>query len=191
MGKSISTLPDGPYIYKKRRKASGTKYKIEEYDGEIVAKILLNDGKFAIVDIGNVEWLSQMNWSAIRSKRVTIDDVFYVYNSSYPEISMHRLILGAKKGDICDHINGNGLDNRRSNLRIVSERQNTQNRHIQMSSSFPGVSWNKYHNKWQTSIRIGNTRKHLGYFNSEKKAFERYKRAVKELAEETILEEYS
>lgn len=86
-----------------------------------------------------------------------------------------------------DHIDGNGLNNTRDNLRIVSCRQNNQNRHISKSSKYPGVSFNKFRGKWHAYIRVGKKRKHLGYFNTEEEAFNVYKHAVKDLTGENVI----
>ncbi len=65
-----------------------------------------------------------------------------------------RFIMGAEKGDIVDHINGNTLDNRKCNLRIVTTRENCQNRHDERTSRFPGVHWDKSKQLWKSSIKI-------------------------------------
>jgi transcription initiation factor TFIID subunit TAF12 len=88
---------------------------------------------------------------------------------------------------VVDHINGNGLDNRKENLRFVTRRQNMQNRHIITNSSkYPGVSWHDSNQKWQARIRIGDKEKYLGVFATEKAAFTAYKEAVNLIGEQVI-----
>jgi hypothetical protein len=102
---------------------------------------------------------------------------------------MHRCISNATDGQECDHINGDGLDNRRCNLRIVTRRQNTQNRHDERFSKYPGVVNSK--NGFRAVINIKGKNKYLGSFKKtpkgEKKAFEAYKNAVHKLTGEKLI----
>jgi hypothetical protein len=82
-----------------------------------------------------------------------------------------------------DHIDGNGLNNQKSNLRVVTHRENHQNRQHKKSSKFPGVSWNKKIKKWNAKIRIGNKSLHLGYFYDEEEASKAYSLALKQFVE--------
>ena len=95
---------------------------------------------------------------------------------------MHRVIMDAPKGMHVDHINGNGLDNRRENLRLCTNSQNHMNRktHRDSSSKYKGVSWNKRNSKWQAYIGSGIKRKNLGYFASESDAAKAYDIKAKE-----------
>jgi len=110
--------------------------------------------------IGNNTWYAKRNSSMVSGKRHTI--------------KMHTAIICTPLGMQVDHINGNGLDNRRENLRIVTCRQNGQNLHIQKSSKYPGVSWNKNAKKWQSTIRIDGKKHHLGYSDDEFTAYSLY-----------------
>jgi HNH endonuclease len=75
--------------------------------------------------------------------------------------------MSAKKGEVVDHINGDTLDNRRSNLRICTNRQNLLNRKkpSNNTSGFVGVHWNKQKNKWHTRINDRGHNYHVGYFD--------------------------
>ena len=75
------------------------------------------------------------------------------------------------KGDI-DHINGHCSDNRISNLRLVSHKENMKNQRIRSdnSSGMIGVYWNKTKGKWYSAITINGQKKHLGYFDDKAKA---------------------
>lgn len=81
----------------------------------------------------------------------------------------HRLVAGAREGQYVDHINGNSLDNRRENLRIVSTRQNNQNMlkitARATASRFKGVSWNR--GRWTARIRIEGKHLSLGRYDDE------------------------
>ena len=96
---------------------------------------------------------------------------------------MHRLILNAKKGEQVDHINRNGLDNRKKNLRLCSHSQNGINRPFQKnnSSGFKGVHKYKYGGKWEVSIEKGGKNFYVGVFSDKKEAALAYNKKAKEL----------
>jgi hypothetical protein len=88
---------------------------------------------------------------------------------------LHREILGLKhggKGKFVDHINGDPLDNRRSNLRVVTHAQNSQNRKSQVGSTskYCGVSWNRFEGKWRVAIMVNGHRILVGHFRTEEEA---------------------
>jgi len=88
-------------------------------------------------------------------------------------VYMHRLILGTPKDKFTDHINHNGLDNRRGNLRVSDAVYNGLNRRVAVNnrSGMTGVSWNSQLNKWKVCPQIFKQRIHLGYFESKSEAF--------------------
>ncbi|MFA5346012.1 MAG: HNH endonuclease [Candidatus Omnitrophota bacterium] len=94
-------------------------------------------------------------------------------------ILMHRLISGVLCNVEVDHIDGNGLNNRRSNIRVATHTQNMCNRkiHCNNTSGFKGVSWCKRNKKWRSYIRLEGKLLHLGYFYDSKKAHEAYSMA--------------
>jgi len=150
-------------------------------------QIPLTQGQFAIVDDADYEWLNQWKWYAHKNY-----NTFYAVrksktvNGKRDLIRMHIEIIGKKEGLITDHINGDGLDNQRHNLRHVTYRQNQQNLHAERSSRFPGVGWFKATGKWRGRVRIGGRLKHLGYFVSETDAFKAYCNAINELGEAVL-----
>lgn len=94
-------------------------------------------------------------------------------------ILIHRLIMGAKKGEIVDHINGNGLDNRRINLRLCSIKENIRNMHARRGvSQYKGVYWFKRDGVWVAQITVDYKNIYLGRHNSEKEAAMAYDRAA-------------
>jgi hypothetical protein len=100
-----------------------------------------------------------------------------------PQIRMHREILGLPPGRVpqVDHRNHDTLDNRRQNLRIVTNGQNQANRVKQVrlaSSRYKGVSWSARLKKWKAEIKVDSKRIHLGYFTSERAAARAYNRAA-------------
>ena len=96
---------------------------------------------------------------------------------------MHRAILNAPEGLFVDHINHNGLDNRKANLRIVTLQQNSWNARPAIKNGKPkkykGVKWDKDKQKWQAKIYIESKLKHLGYFDNEKEAAKAHDSAAK------------
>lgn len=96
---------------------------------------------------------------------------------------MHRVILGLD-GDIKgDHRDGNGLNNRRENLRPATGAQNTHNQRTRIDnrSGVKGVSWHKRIGKWQARIGLHGKDKCLGYFADIQSAAEAYRNASNEL----------
>jgi hypothetical protein len=89
---------------------------------------------------------------------------------------LHRVILGVLQGATVDHINGNGLDNRRINLRTCTTAENAHNQVPQVggTSAFKGVCWNRAVRKWQAQIKHGGRKKYLGVFASEQDAAKAY-----------------
>ena len=97
-------------------------------NGEDFILIPLTQGQFAIVDAEDYEWLSRHKWCAAKSR-----DNFYAHRFGDGTIvNMHREIMRAPKGVICDHKNHNGLDNRKSNLRLCTSAQNQYNKRADM-----------------------------------------------------------
>lgn len=107
-----------------------------------------------------------------------ITQSFYVQsatrtNGKKTTISLHRLITGFIKGMHVDHINHDTLDNRRNNLRIISNSENQQNRKGATRSSttgIRGVYWSKKSKKWKVQIKVNKVQIHIGYFNSIEEA---------------------
>ena len=150
-------------------------------------EIFLTQNKIAIVDDCDYEYLNQFKWYAHNEGHT-----FYARRKVWKDgkgktFYMHTAILGKREGYECDHINGDGLDNRRSNLRFVTRRQNTQNIHIFKTSLYPGVYWNKEHKKWRARLQVGNKCIHAGYFDNEYKAYLTYCKAVRELTGQKCL----
>ena len=152
-------------------------------------EIQLTHGKAAIVDDIDYEWLNQWKWYAHK-----IGNVVYARRSTRKDeglngkqLKMHQQIIGERNGFITDHINGNGLDNRRCNLRHVTSRQNQQNRHDKTTSKYPGVYWRKDRGKWASRIKINGTKKFIGMYENEQDAFNAYCKAVEMLGDTVLL----
>lgn len=87
-------------------------------------------------------------------------------------VFFHQLIKGFYNGLEIDHINGNGLDNRRSNLRVVTHQvnQSNQRKRKNASSKYFGVSFCQRDQKWQCHVQYENKKKNVGRFNTEQDA---------------------
>ena len=136
-------------------------------------EIPLTRGKVAIVDDADFERLSQSQWYAH-----SIGYTFYARTTTpRPErrtVLMHRELLGAKG---VDHINGDGLDNRRCNLRLATGTQNQANKRatlslngVPVSSRYKGVSRRKGRRRWNAAIKVQGRRISLGTFRTERDA---------------------
>ncbi|MDP4163077.1 MAG: HNH endonuclease [Bacillota bacterium] len=96
-------------------------------------------------------------------------------------IVLHRLIMNAPKGLVVDHINHNPLDNRKENLRIVTNAQNMQNRLGAQSNSKSGVRgvvWRKDINKWQVRLRKNGKYYYFGFYDDLEEAAKASKEAI-------------
>ena len=94
-------------------------------------------------------------------------------NKKQRTVVFHRELLGLKDGEIYDHINGNGLDNRiKANLRPSTPTENACNQRIRTdnTSGIKGVSWDEDKNKWRARINHNGKLYHLGYFTNKQEA---------------------
>jgi hypothetical protein len=98
-------------------------------------------------------------------------------------LSMHRMVVNAPKGLFVDHINHNGLDNRKANLRICTNLQNLRNKRPKTgcTSEYKGVHWCKGRNKFRANIYLNKKAIHLGYFHDEIAAAKAYDEKAREL----------
>ncbi len=149
---------------------------IEEYH----AVIPLTGGKEAIVDLADLPIVSGVNWTAKRGKKS-----FYATRSGLtrpdgrrPFLQMHRVIMNAREEEFVDHINLNGLDCRRSNLRIATPAENNRNRPIPRNNTtgFKGVSFFKW--RYQAHIGYQGRKLHLGYYATAEEAHSAYQDAA-------------
>lgn len=130
-----------------------------------MVKIDLGNNQFALVDFEDYEYLNELKWHIYKNGNHLYARSSFYDNKKQKNILMHRLIL-EPKGKCIDHINGNGLDNRKCNLRICERHQNALNRkkNINNSSGFKGVSWFKPSQKWRVQIGYKKVVYHIGSF---------------------------
>lgn len=142
-------------------------------------EIELSQGKVALVDDEDFDILNRYKWYAYQEKsgHWYVKRTPSINGKRVPEQKMHRVILGLQPGDKIqtDHINHNGLDNRRENLRKCTHAENQYNQRIrQHSSRYKGVSWDERRGKWIAQIRINGGNEYLGCFNDEDNAAKAY-----------------
>lgn len=137
-------------------------------------EIKLTQGYVALVDDADYDYINQFKWCVYIDRK---KNLYYAIGSKKvngvrKSIRMHREIMQPPKNMVVDHINGDGLDNRRINLRICTVQQNACNRtsNRDSTSKYLGVSWYKALSKWQSVINPDGKIKHLGYFNTELEA---------------------
>jgi hypothetical protein len=162
--------------FRARRWPQGKRDRPPEPPNDEVRYIPLSHGLYATVDAADYEWLSQYKWAAHFSER---SNVIYAARSSYyyengkrrrRTVLMHREIMKPPAGLEIDHINSNGLNNRRTNLRTCTHAQNMQAARPRTDgkSRFIGVFPNR--DRWQAAITCKGKKFHVGLFDDEVEA---------------------
>lgn len=137
--------------------------------------IPLTQGKVALCDDADFEWLSQWKWCAYRQRsRWYACRHTPLPNGRRNLTGMHSLILETPKGMDTDHIDNDGLNNQRTNLRVCTRAQNLRNQKKRASVLFKGVHFIEHQNKWVASITVNRKRLHLGHFDSAIEAAREY-----------------
>ena len=138
--------------------------------------IELTQGYFTVVDYEDYDKMSKYLWN---------------YNKGYARrwigngksVLMHRELIDVPEGMFVDHVNGNKLDNRKSNLRACTNKQNSVNSRPyrrKMASQYKGVTYNKNSNKWYARIQNDGKRIFIGQYSTEKEAALAYNRKASE-----------
>lgn len=153
--------------------------------GDWVEIKFFGEGKWdvGLIDKSDLEKVLKYNWYGFlnRKKNGSMYLVTHVKDSFGRRTTMllSRFLMNPGKGLEVDHMSHDTLDNRRSNLRIVSTSQNGQNRKgatVNNSSRVRGVSWHKNYGKYGVNMKINGKTKNFGYFddiaNAEKKSVE-------------------
>lgn len=157
--------------------------------------IELTKGKCAQVDDTDFDGLSPWSWCAKKSPYTYYGARGAIINGKSIEIKMHRQIMGLSPGDgkVVDHIDGNGLNNQRINLRVCSRGQNTMNARKRKNgtSKFKGVSYQaagRGKKRWVSQIHLNRKHFHLGRYLTEPEAAKAYdKKAIELYGEFAVL----
>jgi len=148
-----------------------------------VIQVTLTNGYATTIDQVDID-LFDTPWQA------TVKDGKPTYviccNVKFGKAILHRIILQRKigrpleKGETCDHRDGNGLNNTRSNLRVATNAQNSQNKSIykRNKSGYKGVTWNSEGKKWVARIGFNGKYIYLGIFADIKDAARCYNEAA-------------
>jgi hypothetical protein len=151
-------------------------------DNEELMQIPLTQGKFAIIDKDDYDKICDYKWFAVKSR-----NSYYAasHGKNRETIKMHRVILGLNdKKQICDHIDHNGLNNSKFNLRVCTDSENAKNTTSRngASSKYLGVSYspirkrklksggysfNEHNRKWLTQIQCDKKKSYVGRFATE------------------------
>jgi AP2 domain/HNH endonuclease len=159
------------------------------YSGRML-RIPLTQGKVALIDDEDLPLIADYKWSASSGSAKRRGAHCYS-RATLPGIGprqrwvlMHRLLLKPEPGQQVDHVNGDGLDNRRSNLRLCLHRQNQFNQRKQRrktSSAFKGVRFCKQTGRWAAVIKIHGRNVWLRRHDTERDAALAYNAAAKRL----------
>jgi hypothetical protein len=141
--------------------------------------IVLNNGLETFVDELDFEYLSNRKWFFSNGYAIASDNLD----------KMHRVIIGAKKGELVDHIDRNKLNNSRSNLRIVDKEGNVHNqkKRANTNNNYKGVNYVKRLNLYQSRCRIYGNDYFLGYYKTEISAAYAYNKKAVELSDCILL----
>jgi len=156
-------------------------YRLWKY-GCTFRRIYLDEGLWTIVDVADYYRFSCFKWYidgrdgrfyAVRGKRIGKDNA--------EKVRLHREIMEPPEELLVDHLNLNGLDNRRSNLRLATYGENSQNMRKRKgaSSRYIGVNFDKRPGNWRARIMYEGKAKWLGNFDSEEEAGKAYDEAAK------------
>ena len=142
-------------------------------------QIPLTQGKFALVDDADFDWLNQWKWHFSHGYAVRRE---WIVKGRGITVWMHKQILEPARGMITDHRDTNKLNNQRYNLREATKSQNGMNRLSSRGSSsrFKGVSWYENRGKWVSQIMVNGKNKNLGHHLSEIDAAEAHNKAALE-----------
>lgn len=150
-----------------------------------MVELELSQGYVALVDDDLFDDLNRWVWSASVGRTGIC---YAVRRRSVREapgpylVRLHRVVLGVDDAPgVVDHINGDGLDNRRANLRLATFSQNMANSRARPSRRFKGVYWSNSHNGWRAQIMADGRRYSYGTFDTEEAAARAYDAAAKEL----------
>lgn len=157
--------------YNQYSKKYNTYYFLKDY----IIGIANNTGVEFLIDCSNYEMVCKYTWNQ--------NDKGYIYaNYKKKKIYLHRLLFNlTQKNQLVDHINHNILDNRKNNLRVVTNSQNQMNRDKpkQNTSGIKGIYWHKNKEKWQANIQVNGKLLYLGIFDSKQDAINARKDAEK------------
>jgi hypothetical protein len=142
-------------------------------------------GRFVLIDDNDLDRVNSYHWSLLVPNprcphgayaQAWVEDPHGVKR----RMTLHRFLMDAPPGHLIDHINGDGLDNRRSNLRLVSREQNQRNRRARNGRDHKGITQTPS-GQWRAKIEVEGRSKHLGVFRTPEAASLAYHKASVEI----------
>lgn len=147
--------------------------------------IPLTQGKVAVVDDEDFELLNQYKWRTDKGSKTFygIRTFWDRKKKRYYSVMLHREIMRTPKGIEVDHINGNGLDDRKQNMRNCTRAEQSWNRppNTNSASKYKGVCWDKNRKKWTARIGLNRTLMFIGRYDFETSAARAYDKKAREL----------
>ena len=152
-------------------------------------EIRLTQGYITIVEAIDADLASLMWLPVDKNGRIYVwrkEEPYHV-NKKARTLYLHRVIFERvigrtlDKNELVDHIDNDQLNNRRSNLRLATYIENSQNskKRSHNTSGYKGVLWSKQRQRWQATIVVNKQRKHLGFFEDPELAYKAYCEAAK------------
>lgn len=144
------------------------------------ALVPLSRNKFAIIDLEDIDKVKDFNWYALKVKRTFYAARLIAKTKEF--ILMHRILLNPSNNFQVDHKDNDGLNNKRSNLRLATKIQNDRNRKsYKGTSKYKGVWFSKRDQKWKSTIYVNRKQINIGTFINEIDAAKAYDKKAKEL----------
>jgi hypothetical protein len=149
-------------------------------DPTATRRIPLTCGQFALVDPEDYYRLSKFQWYANGHTKTKF---YAIRKCDGKSVKMHRVIMNAPEDLFVDHIDHNGLNNTRGNLRLCTPAENSRNSGSNKGSTskYKGVSWNRNVKKWCAQIRLNYKIHRIGHFEDEIAAAKAYDKKAAEL----------
>lgn len=166
------TVVRGSFLRNGHTKSCGNCQRFSLENGAM--RCIVKSGRSFLIDAEDLRMVQGIRWS------VGKDGYVIGYRADGGKVKLHRLLMGAKPGEVVDHINGNPSDCRRNNLRIASQHKNTYNSKLPKSSTtgFKGVCFVKNKNRYMAHIHPNGTTVFLGYYEEPEEAAIAYDKAA-------------
>lgn len=151
------------------------------------ASLALPSGDLVLFDEADQHLIDQYRWSVMRRSHTNYVRGYIRGSRAAGYVQMHRILLDLPVSDV-DHVNGNGLDNRRVNLRTATRGQNNANRSSRVGQSgYRGVVWHRQNRRWVAQISVDNKTQYLGSFDDPWDAAQAYNARATELWDDFVL----
>lgn len=140
-------------------------------------EILARHGETILIDDEDANIVAGITWSVLRIRQLA----YATARVEGKRVYMHRVVSHAPDGVSVDHINGEGLDNQKANLRFVTHSQNCMNtrKRSNQSSRFRGVYFDKGKGRWRAQVTASGVQTTIGTFESEEAAAVAYDREAR------------